>query len=132
MNKAKLIKGKLIKSTEFSAGYDIYATEDVLIPSKGSRVVPTGVILDIAEGYEGQVRGRSGLNFKHDIICPTGTIDSDYKNEIKVKLYNKGTSVYRISKGERIAQIIISQHFEIEGAEVIKAERVNGFGSTNK
>ena len=128
--KAKLIEGEIVKSTKKSCGHDLFSTEDnVIFPGRGL-IVGTGVKLEISEGYEGQVRGRSGLNFKHNVFCPTGTIDSDYKDEIKVKLYNFGTEPFFIAKGNRIAQIIISKVYDVEGSIIIEKERNGGFGST--
>ncbi|MGL4454065.1 MAG: dUTP diphosphatase [Paraclostridium sp.] len=130
--RAKLLQGKLLKGTKGSSGYDMFATEDVVIYPNESKAISTGVFIEITEGYEGQVRGRSGLNFKHDIFCPTGTIDSDYRNEVKVKLYNFGKEKFIINKGDRIAQLIINKYYEIVDAEIADVIREDGFGHTGK
>lgn len=130
--RAKLLQGKLLKGTSGSSGYDMFATEDVVIYPNESKAISTGVFIEITEGYEGQVRGRSGLNFKNDIFCPTGTIDSDYRNEVKVKLYNFGKEKFIINKGDRIAQLIINKYYEIVDAEIADVIREDGFGHTGK
>lgn len=130
--RAKLLQGKLLKGTSKSSGYDIFANEDVVIYPNESKAVSTGIIIEITDGYEGQVRGRSGLNFKNDIFCPTGTIDSDYRNEVKVKLYNFGKEKFIINKGDRIAQLVISKYYEIVDAEIADIVRKDGFGHTGK
>lgn len=130
--RAKLLQGKLLKGTSGSSGYDMFATEDVVIYPNESKAISTGVFIEIREGYEGQVRGRSGLNFKNDIFCPTGTIDSDYRNEVKVKLYNFGKEKFIINKGDRIAQLVINKYYEIVDAEIADVVREDGFGHTGK
>lgn len=130
--KVKLIKGNLVKSTIGSVGYDVFSLDDLVIPRKESRIINTGVSLEIPLGFEVQARGRSGLNINHNIICPTGTIDPDYKGEIKIKLYNLGNQLFKIKKGDRIAQLVVSKVEDIEGAEIFKKNRVGGFGSTGR
>lgn len=132
MNKAVLVEGKLTKATNGSSGYDMYATEDIIINPLESKAVSTGVFVNIESGYEGHVRGRSGLNFKNDVFVPTGTIDSDYRGEVKVKMYNFGNQKFVVRKGDRIAQLIISKFYEIDGAEVLDNNRDGGFGHTGK
>lgn len=130
-SRAKLNAGELERGTEFSAGYDLKSTHSAVVYPGEYSVISTGVFIEIQEGYEGQVRGRSGLNFKHNIVCPVGTIDSDYRGEVKVKLYNLGTKTFKIEAGDRIAQMIIAKHYDIEGATVKDVQRAdNGFGST--
>ena len=129
--KAKLINGKLQKSTTMSAGYDLFSKETKRIKANTSEVFKTGVSLEIEEGYEGQVRARSGLNFKNSVFPAIGTIDSDYRGEVMVKLYNLSDKDMFINEGDRIAQLVIAKHYEIEGAIVLdKARGDGGFGST--
>jgi dUTP pyrophosphatase len=126
------------KSTEESSGFDIQALitygEDFIL-SKGSIIVSTGLSFDIPKGYEIQIRPRSGLTFKHNIIAGFGTIDSDYTGEVKVKLFNLGHDEYYVKNGDRIAQAVIKKLPEvemIEGVGDIKetARGIGGFGHT--
>ena len=126
--------------TSGSAGVDLRAAvpEDrqiVLLPGRRT-LVPTGLIFELEEGYEAQIRPRSGLAFKHGITClnTPGTIDSDYRGEVKVLLINLGDDDFRIERGMRIAQAVISPVVQIEieeRSEVGVTERgAGGFGST--
>lgn len=126
--------------TAGSAGIDLRAAvpEDrqiVLLPGRRT-LVPTGLIFELEEGYEAQIRPRSGLAFKHGITClnTPGTIDSDYRGEVKVLLINLGDDDFRIERGMRIAQAVISPVVQVEieeRSEVGETERgAGGFGST--
>lgn len=126
--------------TSGSAGMDIRAflTEDVTLGSLERKLIPTGLFLELPEGYEAQLRPRSGLAFKHGISLPNtpATIDSDYRGELKVALVNLSKEDFVIKTGDRIAQMIIAKH---ERAEWIQVEQINetqrgkgGFGSTGK
>ncbi|MBX8827042.1 dUTP diphosphatase [Ochrobactrum sp. SFR4] len=126
--------------TAGSAGVDLRAAvpEDrqiVLLPGRRT-LVPTGLIFELEEGYEAQIRPRSGLAFKHGITClnTPGTIDSDYRGEVKVLLINLGDDDFRIERGMRIAQAVISPVVQVEieeRSEVGETERgAGGFGST--
>lgn len=126
--------------TSGSAGMDIRAflTEDVTLSSLERKLIPTGLFLELPEGYEAQLRPRSGLAFKHGISLPNSpaTIDSDYRGELKVALVNLSKEDFVIKSGDRIAQMIIAKH---ERAEWIQVEQINetqrgegGFGSTGK
>ncbi|KAB0536877.1 dUTP diphosphatase [Pseudochrobactrum algeriensis] len=126
--------------TSGSAGVDLRAAvpEDrqiVLLPGRRT-LVPTGLIFELEEGYEAQIRPRSGLAFKHGITClnTPGTIDSDYRGEVKVLLINLGDDDFRIERGMRIAQAVISPVVQVEieeRSEVGETERgAGGFGST--
>ena len=101
-----------------SAGYDVYAAIDeyVYISAWKRLIVPTGISISLPHGYEAQIRPRSGLAFKNGvtIINTPGTIDSDFTGEIKVCLINLSDSDYKISRGMRIAQMIISKYENIE------------------
>ena len=98
--------------TEHAAGMDLYAavTEDATLQPGRIHLTPTGIAVAIPEGFEGQVRPRSGLAIKHGItlINSPGTIDSDYRGEIGVALINLGSEPHTIRRGDRIAQLIIS------------------------
>ena len=111
--------------------------EDIELLPGDSVIIPTGIQIALPEGYEGQIRGRSGLNCNHDIVCPVGTIDADYRGELKVKLYNLGKRPYIIKPQERVAQLVICPVVQAKWNEVehleCDTERGNkGFGSTGK
>lgn len=125
--------------TSESAGCDLSANinEDIELLPGDSVIIPTGIHIALPEGYEGQVRGRSGQNFNDGIVCPVGTIDSDYRGEIKVKLYNLSKRPYVIKPQERIAQLVICPVIQAKWDEVehleCDTERGNeGFGSTGR
>lgn len=106
-----------------------------LLPGKRA-LVPTGFIFEIPEGFEGQVRPRSGLAFKNGITClnSPGTVDSDYRGEVKVLLVNLGDEPFVISRGMRIAQMVIAPVTQARVAEITAASETmrggGGFGST--
>jgi len=99
-------------------------------------LVPTGLFVEIPEGYEGQVRARSGLSIKNGItlVNCVGTIDSDYRGELKIPVINLGSEAFTISRGDRIAQLIIAKYETVqwETSDVIEdTDRgTGGFGST--
>ncbi|MGR6467029.1 dUTP diphosphatase [Rhizobium sp. PAMB 3182] len=126
--------------TAGAAGMDLRAAvpEDrplMLMPGKRA-LVPTGFVFEIPDGYEGQVRPRSGLAFKHGITClnTPGTIDSDYRGEVKVLLVNLGDEEFLIERGMRIAQMVIAPVTQVSVAETHAVEETTrgagGFGST--
>ncbi|GAB6064956.1 dUTP diphosphatase [Aquifex pyrophilus] len=125
-------------ATPHSSGLDLRAAIDEPIRIKPLErvVIPTGLILEIPEGYEGQVRPRSGLALKKGltVLNAPGTIDADYRGEVKVILINLGNEEVVIERGERIAQLVIAP---IQRVKVIEVEEVSrtergegGFGST--
>ncbi len=126
--------------TEGSSGADINAcisSKTISIaPNKWAKI-PAGIFLEIPYGYEGQIRARSGLAFNHGIMLlnSIGTIDSDYRGELNVLLYNAGTSSFLINHGDRIAQISFARTYRafptLESADLSLTRRgANGFGST--
>ncbi len=125
-------------ATELSAGMDLKAAieEPVELDSLERAMVPTGLFIELPAGYEAQVRPRSGLAAKHGItVCNSpGTIDADYRGEIKVILVNLSKEKFVINPGERIAQMVIAKYEKIEWEEVEQlgeTERgAGGFGST--
>lgn len=125
------------KSAE-AAGMDLFADEDVVIYRDNFKLIKTGIAIELPEGYEAQVRPRSGLALKHGIsvLNSPGTVDSDYRGDVSVMLINLGTEMFHVAKGERIAQLVItpvSRAQMIEVKELNTSERgVNGFGSTGK
>src|SRR5258706_10285229 len=108
-------------ATEHSSGLDLRTSEDIQLQPGEYKAIPTGIAIEIPEGYEGQVRPRSGLALKYGIGClnSPGTIDADYRGEVKVLLINHGKEVVNFTRGERIAQLIISKYerVEVEAAE---------------
>jgi dUTP pyrophosphatase len=125
-------------ATRGAAGLDLLAAIDgeiELLP--GQRLaVPTGIAIELPEGWEAQVRPRSGLALNHGITClnAPGTIDSDYRGEVKAILINHGDKVFVIARGHKIAQMVIAKH---EQAELVELESLSdsergagGFGST--
>jgi dUTP pyrophosphatase len=120
------------------AGLDLYLAKEITVWSKGYAVASTGIAINIPYGYEGMVRGRSGLAFNYKIFCAhTGTIDHGYQGEIKVLLYNDSLFNMELEAGDRIAQLIISKielptPVLIEGDFGYSVRGANGFGSTGQ
>lgn len=123
-------------ATEHAAGMDIRVNQAIEIAPGAVVLAPTGIALEIPEGYEGQVRPRSGLAAKHGITClnSPGTIDADYRGELKVILINHGKEPVSFNRGDRIAQLVISKYERVEILEANElAESVRatgGFGHT--
>ena len=123
-------------ATEGAAGMDVVSAEDVTIPPGARYPVATGLALAIPQGYEIQVRPRSGLAFKHGITVPNtpGTIDSDYRGELKVLLINHGTEDFAIARGDRVAQLVLAPVVQAAWQEVEELDATargdGGFGST--
>ena len=126
--------------TEHSAGMDLRAFihDTILLAPMQRQLIPTGLFIELPIGYEAQIRPRSGLALKHGItvLNSPGTIDADYRGEIKVLLINFGNETFEIKKGERIAQMLISQHTTAEFVLVETLSETNrgegGYGSTGK
>lgn len=124
------------RATDGSAGYDLCADEDMLVRAGGRRLVSTGVAMAIPHGYEGQVRPRSGLAYKHGVtvLNSPGTIDSDYRGEVKVLLHNTAPTDFTVRRGMRIAQIVFAKHeqpaFFITDGDLPDTTRKGGFGHT--
>ena len=127
-------------ATVASAGFDVRANIDspmVLKPLERV-LVPSGLFMEIPEGHEAQVRPRSGLAFKNGItvLNSPGTIDADYRGELKILLVNLSNEEFTINDGERIAQVIIAKHEQAEWIEVEQlmdtARGHGGFGHTGK
>jgi dUTP pyrophosphatase len=123
-------------ATDGAAGMDVVSAEDVTIAPGARHAVATGLALAIPQGYEIQVRPRSGLALKHGITVPNapGTIDSDYRGELKVILINLGSEPFVIVRGDRVAQLVLAPVVQAawdEVAELDATERgEGGFGST--
>jgi len=128
------------RATEGAAGLDLIAAVDEDSPFRifpgERRLVPTGLILQIPQGYEGQVRPRSGLAFRHGItvLNAPGTIDADYRGEVQVLLINLGQDAFEIERGMRIAQLVVAKAAAVELFETKEIDETKrgqgGFGST--
>jgi dUTP pyrophosphatase len=124
--------------TPGAAGMDVAAAlaEPMTLQPMERALIPTGLIVQIPEGYECQLRARSGLAIKHGItlVNAVGTIDADYRDEVKVALINLSTEPFTIQPGDRICQMLISPVYRVQWAEIDQVERVagrnGGFGST--
>ena len=123
-------------ATDGAAGMDVLAAEDVMLAPGGRHAVATGLALAIPDGYDIQVRPRSGLALKHGISLPNtpGTIDSDYRGELKVIMINLGAADFAIARGDRIAQLVLAPVVRAAWEEVADlddtARGQGGFGST--
>ncbi len=123
-------------ATEGAAGMDVLAAEDVSLAPGGRYAVATGLAVAIPPGFEIQVRPRSGLALKHGVTVPNtpGTIDSDYRGELKIIVINHGTQDFAIRRGDRIAQLVLAPVTRASWLEVDSlgetARGEGGFGST--
>ena len=123
-------------ATDGAAGMDVLSAESVTIRPGQRHAVATGLSVAIPENYEIQVRPRSGLAFKHGITVPNtpGTIDSDYRGELKVLLINHGPDDFAIARGDRVAQLVLTPVTQAQWDEVEElddtARGEGGFGST--
>ncbi|NIQ03516.1 MAG: dUTP diphosphatase [Nitrospinaceae bacterium] len=117
------------------AGADLQAAADVVIPARGKMMVPTGIRLALPENHVGLIWPRSGLAVKHSIDCGAGVIDSQYRGEIKVLLFNHSNGEYFIKKGDRIAQLLVQKVETVEFLPVADLDTTDrnssGFGSTD-
>lgn len=137
--KIKTLSGEVPKyETEGSAGMDIkaYMESSVEIAPGHRALIPTGLFMEIPSGYEVQIRARSGLAVKHGIGLTNGigTIDSDYRGEIKVSLINWGQEPFTVNSGDRIAQMVVAKYEKVsveKAEELSETERGSGgFGHT--
>ena len=127
-------------ATELSAGMDLRAALDapVTLGPLERALVPTGLYIALPPGFEAQVRPRSGLAAKHGItvLNTPGTIDADYRGEVKVILVNLSNTPFEIVPGERIAQLVVARHERVEWEETLDldetARGAGGFGSTGR
>lgn len=127
------------RATPHAAGYDIRTCEDEVVFQPGEiRLVCSGLVMELPEGVECQVRPRSGLALKHGITLPNspGTIDPDYRGELRIIMQNLGAEPVTIRRGERVAQLVFAR---FEAVEVVEVEELSatergagGFGSTGR
>lgn len=124
------------KAHEDDAGFDLYSCEDYLLKAHAYGAVATGICIELPRGTEGQVRPRSGLAAKNGItvLNAPGTIDAGYRGEVKVILINHSDTDFEITKGMRIAQLMVKPIFQTEFTEVSSLEDTDrgagGFGSS--
>ena len=142
---SRTVNIKVIKETEdailpeyahFSdAGADLYSNEEVDIQPNEVKIVSTGLKVEIPNGYEMQIRNRSGMTVKTPIIVQLGTVDSDYRGSLGVMMYNHGDMPYRVQKGDKIAQAVIMPTYHgnfLIADKLTETERgEGGFGSTD-
>ena len=125
-------------ATPASAGVDLRASEARVIPPGSRALVPTGLRIALPEGYEAQVRPRSGLALKHGVTLPNspGTIDADYRGEIGVILMNLGQKPFVVEPGDRIAQMVVAPVVRVAWSEAEALDATErgegGFGSTGR
>lgn len=127
-------------ATLHSAGMDLRANIDkpIILKPLQRVLVPTGLFIQLPEGYEAQIRPRSGLAIKHGIsvVNSPGTIDADYRGEICAILINLSNEEFTINDGDRICQMVITEHSRVEWQEVVRLEETDrgsgGFGHTGK
>lgn len=123
-------------ATPGAAGMDVVSAEDVILAPGARHAVATGLAMAIPQGFELQVRPRSGLALKHGITVPNtpGTIDSDYRGELKVILINHGDEPFAITRGDRVAQLVLAPVIQGRWEEVERLDDTvrgsGGFGST--
>ena len=123
-----------------SAGMDLraFTDSDITLMPGDRKLIPTGIFIELADGYEAQIRPRSGMAFKHGITLPNSpaTIDSDYRGEVKVALINLSQEDFTIKNGDRIAQMVIAKYEKVQwivADELSKTQRgEGGFGHTGK
>ena len=136
--KIKLLSGLAkipTQGTNFSAGYDLHSAEETVVPRLGRKLIKTNVSMAIPMNHYGRIAPRSGLAFKNGIDVLAGVIDSDYRGDIGVILYNTDDSLdFSVKKGDRIAQIIFESCYTVnfnERKDLCNTSRENsGFGST--
>lgn len=117
------------------AAADVFAAVDVVVPARGRALVQTGVILELPKGYCASLRSRSGLSLRHGIEVGAGLIDSGYRGEVGVLLYNHSDDDYQVQAGDRIAQMRVESYQEpvfVEVKQVSPTGRGMGWGSSGK
>ncbi|HRD37996.1 MAG TPA: dUTP diphosphatase [Bacteroidia bacterium] len=125
-------------ATDHSAGMDLRANLDspIVLKPLERALIPTGLFIELPQGHEAQIRPRSGLAFKNGltVLNSPGTIDADYRGEVKVLLVNLSNNEFTVNDGERIAQMVIARHETIEWYAVLQLEETKrgagGFGHT--
>lgn len=118
--------------TKGSVGLDLHSIEEAVILPGSSALIGTGLRINLPEGVEGQVRSRSGLAAKNSVFVlnSPGTIDSDYRGEIKIILFNLGKEAFYVKTGDRIAQLVLAPVAIVQELLLDNTREDNGFGST--
>lgn len=135
--KIKLDEGAIapVRAHETDAGLDLISPVNSFVPAGGSSVIDTGVHVEIPEGHYGDIKTKSGLNIRHNIMTD-GTIDEGYTGSIVVKLYNLGKTDYQVKRGDKIAQMVVTpvSYVDLEIVEEITggSRGDSGFGSTGR
>lgn len=129
------IENQLVRAHVNDAGADIKSNVDIIIPAHTDKIISTGIAVEIPEGFFGRVSSRSGLKAKHNVTAFHGTVDSAYRGELKVILYNGSNLPFKVNKGDRIAQLVVvpcvaSAWEEIEEFTQDSDRGENGFGSS--
>lgn len=126
------------KAHRSDAAWDLRARSALELPVGRSTLVPTGVFIELPENFEAQIRPRSGLALKHDLMLTNspGTVDAGFRGEVGVIMYNAGSSPYKIERGDRIAQMVICRLPEVKlilSSDLSESDRgEGGFGSSGK
>jgi len=124
---------------ESDSGFDLHSTEEIVIPPFGRVLVPTGISLDIKDGFEVQVRSKSGLALKQGLMClnSPGTVDNGYTGEVKAIIFNTNKESFTITKGMKVAQAVLCPVVNGKWVNLVQKETINkkergenGFGST--
>jgi dUTP pyrophosphatase len=124
---------------ESDSGFDLHSTEEIVVPPFGRVLVPTGISLDIKDGFEVQVRSKSGLALKQGLMClnSPGTVDNGYTGEVKAIIFNTNKESFTITKGMKVAQAVLSPVVNGKWVNLVQKETINkkergenGFGST--
>jgi len=124
---------------ESDSGFDLHSTEEIIVPPFGRVLVPTGISLDIQDGFEVQVRSKSGLALKQGLMClnSPGTVDNGYTGEVKAIIFNTNNEPFTITKGMKVAQAVLCPVVNGKWVNLVQKETINekergenGFGST--
>jgi dUTP pyrophosphatase len=126
------------RKSEWASGFDLASAshEEIIIKPQECMLVPTGIAIMLLPGFEAQIRSRSGLSLNHNIVVlnSPGTIDADYRGEIKIITMNFGKENFRVTFGMRIAQMVIAQVCNFQAVEILELDEskrgISGFGST--
>lgn len=124
-----------VRANKTDSGLDLFASEEVIIPARSTKVIPTSLIINIQEGYEGQIRNKSGVTTKTPLRVQLGTIDESYcgeDDEIGIIVDNISDDDYKVAYGQKIAQLVVTavELPEVQEVAEIKADSRGGFGST--
>jgi deoxyuridine 5'-triphosphate nucleotidohydrolase len=134
--KNKMSDKQLLKTHRNDAGLDICCSEEIIIPAKSSAIVNTDLYIEVPYSHVGMIKSRSGLSVKHQLEVGAGIIDSGYRSEVKVHLYNHSNINYTVEKGDKIAQLLtipVMLNLYEESETLSDSSRgENGFGSTGK